>query len=209
LPISAAFGGAHPFALEPEISDMKKMLVAAVVVSVLGLAASAFAHEAHVHGLARMNLLVEGQKVEIELATPLANLVSFEHEPETDAQRKEVRDMAAVMRKADALFVLPAEARCRLQEVSLESDAVSRELLSREGADHGRGHNAGHSSGEHGHGGLTAEISFMCSNPEKLNSISVGMFGAFPGTQKIEVQVVTPKGQSAAVLTPGSAIIRW
>jgi len=40
-------------------------------------------HGAHVHGMARLDLAWEGAQVQIRLETPLANLVGFEHRPET------------------------------------------------------------------------------------------------------------------------------
>jgi hypothetical protein len=185
---------------------MLVVLVAAVGVMIPDAPVSA--HEAHVHGLARMNLVVEGQTVDIDLRMSLADVLSFEHEPETDAQRKEDRDMVSVMRKADALFVLPPDAGCRLGEVSLESDAVSDAALSPGGGRGEKEHDADHHDG-HGHGDLDVEISFTCRNPEKLNGIRVGMFGAFPNLRKMEVRMVTPGGQSAATLTPESPVVRW
>ena len=196
-------------------------------VGLLAFGTSAAAHEAHVHGVAHMNLLVEKQAVEIELVTPLANVLSFEHEPETEGQKQEVRDMAAIMRNAGKLFILPADAQCEVKEVSMSSEVISPELLSAEvekehqgsqehnGHSHDGGpehnehsHDGGHEE-EHGHSDLDVDIAFICRNPEKLDSINVGMFKAFPNLHEIEVQMVTPKGQSAAELTPDSAVIRW
>lgn len=185
-------------------------------VGLLAFGTSAAAHEAHVHGIAHMNLLVEKQAVEIELVSPLANVLSFEHEPETDGQKQEVRDMAAIMRNADKLFILPADAQCEVKEVSMSSEVISPELLSAEvekerqgGHEHNEhSHDGGHEE-EHGHSDLDVDIAFICRNPEKLDSINVGMFKAFPNLHEIEVQMVTPKGQSAAELTPDSAVIRW
>ena len=177
-----------------------------------------FAHEAHQHGHAYMNVSVEGKKVEIELVSPLANVISFEHAPETDAQKKEVRDMAAVMRKAETLFLLPAEAGCQVVEVSLESSVIDDDLLAsgeagkthahHEGHKHEAEEHDGHDHG-HGHADLEVEVSFMCRHPEKLRGVTVDLFRAFPNLHEIEVQMVTPGGQKAAELTPESNTLRW
>jgi hypothetical protein len=37
----------------------------------------------------------------------------------------------------------------------------------------------------------------------------VGLFEVFPGLEEIEVQMVTPKGQSAAELTASSPVLKW
>ncbi len=175
----------------------------------LAFGSTGAAHEAHEHGAAHMNLVVEGQKVEIELETPLANVLSFEHEPETEAQKEEVRDMATAMRKADALFVLPAEAQCQLKEVSVESDEIGHTLLSPKTSGNAGKTPEGGAHTKDSHGDLDVEVSFVCSNPAKLNNIDVRLFGAFPNLRKVEVQMVTPSGQRAAELSPKAAVIRW
>ena len=190
---------------------MKKSLGLSAVVGSLLVFGNSWAaeHEAHVHGAAHMSLAVEGNEVKIELETPLANVLSFEHEPETNAQKEEVRHMAAAMRRADALFVLPAEAQCRLKEVSLESDRISDTLLSTKASGSAEKFPSGSSGSKDSHGDLDVEITFACSNPGKLNSIDVRLFGAFPNLRKVELRMVTPSGQRAAELSPGATVIRW
>jgi hypothetical protein len=206
-----AFTSKLLFLPEPEKLAMKKTLGFFVVAgTILAFGNSAFAHGAHAHGVARMNLAVEGRKVEIELETPLADVLSFEHAPETDAQKKETRDMAAVMRKADGLFIFPAEAQCRVEKVSLESEAIRDELLAPKTSGHTeKTHDGDKKDGGKSHADLDVEISFLCRHPEKLNSVTVNLFSAFPSLREVEVQMVTPKGQKAAEATPSSNIIRW
>jgi len=188
---------------------MKKFLTFCVAGGVLVLGHLVWAHDAHEHGAARLNLVVEGREVEIELETPLANVLSFEHAPKTDVQKQEVRDMAMRMRKADALFVFPAQAQCGLVDVSIDSDVIGREALAPGGMElRGQGHDEG-SGEEHGHGDLDVEMSFICHHPEKLNSVTVNVFNVFPDLRRMEVQMLTPKGQKAAKLTPDSNVIQW
>jgi hypothetical protein len=170
----------------------------------------AFAHAAHEHGVAHMNLAVEGRQVEIELETPLANVLSFEHAPETDAQKQEIRTMAAVMHKAEELFVFPAAAQCRVETVSLESAAISDDLLApKASAEPTEQARDGEPTDEEAHADLDVEISFLCLQPEQLNSLTVNLFSAFPNLQEVEVQLVTPHGQKAAEATPASNVLRW
>ena len=200
---------------------MKKMPVfifGAAFLAASGLPAGA--HEAHEHGAAAMYVSVEGGRVSIELESPLANMISFEHEPETDAQREEVRAMAAVLHRADSLFVFPAAAGCRQEEVALESEKLDAALLAPAPAPaHSRGEAAEGKHGEeehdeegHGeeeHGDLDAAFSFLCEHPAALRGMEVKLFSAFPALEEIEVQMGTPDGQHAAELTPGNAGIRW
>ncbi|MDR1936222.1 MAG: DUF2796 domain-containing protein [Candidatus Accumulibacter sp.] len=198
---------------------MKKsvsFLVAGILSAMSVIPASA--HEAHEHGTAHMNLTVEGARIEIELETPLANLISFEHAPATEAQEKEVRDMAAALRKTDSLFIFPAAARCRLEKMALASEVISAALLaaSEEAADTAAKAGAGKAisheeekEGEETHADLDMEMSFLCQDPGKLDQLEIGMFGVFPRLIEIEVQMLTPKGQGATSLGKDSKRIQW
>jgi hypothetical protein len=176
---------------------MKRILVCLV----LGICVWAFApdagraHEpgAHVHGAAAMNLALDGRNVDIELETPLDNVLSFEHTPKTAAEKQEVREMAETLRRAEALFLFPAAAGCELKEVALESEAISEELLS--------GKDGGDSINSEGHADLDADFSFVCRNPLAITRIEVALFKYFPRLNEIEVQMVTPAGQKSAELT--------
>lgn len=193
---------------------MRKEFGLLAVVGLLVFGTPALAHEAHVHGTAHMNVTVEGQEVEIELETPLANVLSFEHAPETEAQKEEVRAMVARLHKADSLFILPADAQCVLKNVSLESEVLNEELLSPAAVRHvesssQQGHAPEKDKPGEGHADLDMDVSFVCRNPEKLNSLRVDLFRVFPNLHEVEVQMVTSKGQSAAELTPESNTLRW
>ena len=107
---------------------MKNALVLAAC-AVLFTAVPAFAHGAHEHGVARLNVAVDGSTVDIDLESPLANPLSFEHAPSTPEQRQAVQDMAVNLRRAENIFVFPAAAQCRLKSVTLESEALPADLL--------------------------------------------------------------------------------
>ncbi|MDR1685517.1 MAG: DUF2796 domain-containing protein [Desulfovibrio sp.] len=194
-----------------------RTVFAEVLVCAALLATPAYAHKAHEHGAARMNLSVEGQEVEIELEVPLADLTAFEHAPETDAEKKAVRDAAAILHDAGKLFMFPAEAGCRSTKISLESDVLSDDLLAAPGARKGTAkHGAAEKKERHDdhekaekHADLDAEWTFVCRNPEKLRRLEVGLFKHFPSLREIDVQMTTPGKQGAAELTPQSAILRW
>ncbi|MDR2800844.1 MAG: DUF2796 domain-containing protein [Desulfovibrio sp.] len=188
---------------------MRKILVFCAVIGCFwGFESFSSTHEAHEHGLVHMNLVVEGGEVKIDISGALDNFLSFEHKPETDAQRKEVRNMAALLRNSGVLFVFPAEARCRPEEVSLDSEVLGQALLAPEGSKQREAHGHGGESHED-HGDLDAEISFMCLDPKNLNSVTVNMFSVFPNLRRMEVQMVTSRGQNAAKLSPEANVVRW
>ena len=201
---------------------MKKMFCFLVwlcaIPAVFSLAA---AHEAHEHGAAKMNIAVDGAQVSISLESPLVNFLPFEHIPATWEQRKQVKDMSGRMHRAEELFRLSPAAECRLREVSLESEKLDAALLDPAipldpaKSESGREQNMQEQSGEETktgkeeHGDLDADFVFQCAKPEKLNSVDILLFTAWPGLEKIAVQAITPKGQRAARLTAKKHLVSW
>ncbi len=172
---------------------------------------AASAEEAHVHGAATMNLSVEGPIVEIEISSPLANFISFEHAPETEAQKQEIRDMAARLNAAESLFIFPEKAGCRLREIELSSEVIDDALLASGGAARKeRGHDDNDDDhGEEGHGDIDLDAAFVCASPAQLNSLEVALFGHFSSLRELEAQMVTPNGQAARELTPEANVLKW
>ena len=119
-----------------------------VVASLLMLTSVTAAQQsAHVHGIATLNLAMEEDKLEIEFVSPAGNIVGFEHEAVTAAERRAIRDAIEQLRKGNELFDLPLAASCSLQVAEVEHG--HGEVEKRED---GHGHDAEHDDGdEHGH----------------------------------------------------------
>ena len=75
----------------------KTLLISALGIFALivdnGTAAEQRHAEAHVHGVAEINIVVEGKRVVVEFHTPAEGLMGFEHEAKTEAEKKK-RDAA-------------------------------------------------------------------------------------------------------------------
>jgi hypothetical protein len=179
----------------------------------LALAAAALApavaaahgpHAAHVHGLARLALVVDGPMLSIAFESPLHNLVGFEHEPRSEEQREAFARMMAALNAPADLFAPTAAASCSPVRIAIESP-----WLSDSGEDahaHGDGHAHGHA---HEHADLYAEYDFHCDSPEELRGVDVELFGRFPGIERIQAEVAAPGGQSAARLDASQRQLRW
>jgi hypothetical protein len=182
-------------------------------------------HEAHVHGVARMNVALEGDALFIELISPAANIVGFEHAPRTTEQKAAVRKALETLKSGMALFTPPADAGARLVESKVESDISDDDQHSPEtGHNHGHNHDHGprHKSASqapdhHGHSpaddhehdhdhdhhsDFRAQYHFVFQHPEKLKHLEVMAFRVFPGIAHIEVQLLTGAKQTALKLSP-------
>ncbi|HEV7929009.1 MAG TPA: DUF2796 domain-containing protein [Nitrosospira sp.] len=188
------------------------------VVMAFAWGGSAWAHSpgAHVHGLAALEIAIDIDTVHVNLITPLNNLVGFEHAPGNEKQRQAVKSMASKLHRAEDLFILTPAAQCRLTSVKLESPALSPELLmpvpsvgkSIDTNAGGTG-NASRTELHDVHGELEAAWQFQCSNPQALQGMDVKLFQTFPGLQRLDAAVASPKGQASASLSPKSTQVRW
>ena len=119
-----------------------------VVVSLLILTGVTAAQQsAHVHGIATLNLAIEGDELGIEFVSPAGNIVGFEHEAVTEAERRAIRDAIEQLRKGNELFDLPLAASCSLHVAEVEHGHGAEEKR-----EDGHGQDAEHDDGdEHGH----------------------------------------------------------
>lgn len=148
---------------------------------------------AHEHGAAELDAALDGSTLEIELRSPAMNLVGFEHAPSSEADTRKIADARKQLEQPNSLFGLPAAAGCTLAETELESP-----LFEGEAHDHHDEHDEEHESQ---HSEIHAHYRFDCATPQALQALDLqGLFKAFPGTQKIQAQLIGPKGQRGAEL---------
>lgn len=143
----------------------------------------------HEHGSAELDAALDGMSLEIELRSPAMNLLGFEHAPRSNADERKVAETLAQLQQPDALFSLPAEAQCKLDKASLESP-----LFAEGGHDHERKETDTHSE-------VHAHYHYSCNAPDALSGLDLrGLFKAFPGTERIRVQLIGPNGQQGKLL---------
>jgi hypothetical protein len=169
-------------------------------------------HDAHEHGVAHMNVAVEGDTVHIEFSSPAANIVGFEHHPETAEQKKAIEASIEKLKAGDKLFKLSPKAQGKLAKSIVDTD-IADASHPESHAEHSNEHNEHHEHDkkhgeEHHHGDkqgrhsdFKAEYRFICKRPEKLAQIEVMLFDIFPGIEHIEVQILTETTQTAMELT--------
>lgn len=169
-------------------------------------------HGAHVHGVAHLNVALEGKNLYMEFMSPAANIVGFEHHPKNQSERDAIESARNTLKNADAVFKLPAAAGARLVEVSVVSEAEHDTHHDAEHGHEGEGHREEKAGKDHGHhdadehegeahSDFKAVYRFVCQHPDKLATIEVGLFELFPGIEAIEVQILTETKQTALELT--------
>jgi hypothetical protein len=173
---------------------MVRWLPTILVSCALGAAgATAWAGKAHEHGVARLDVAVESGRLTLDLDTPLDNLLGFEHAPRTDAERERVASALVRLRDAGTLFRIDPAAGCTPARVELVSAPL--------------GLGAGAAASQEGHGDLEGHFEFTCKAGARAGFVEVGLFAAFAPLRRVELQVVTAKGQMKATLVrPASRV---
>ncbi|MDR9834932.1 DUF2796 domain-containing protein [Herbaspirillum huttiense] len=159
-------------------------------------------HPAHVHGVGKLDVALEGNTLTLHLDSPLINLVGFEHAATSSKDKETVRAAVKNLREVNRIFATDAAAQCKPAEVQLESAVLTPALLGEKTPA------TSEPAPSDGHADLDGDFTLVCATPGALNTVDVsGLFAAFPGFQRIDVQLATPKKQGAVQLVPGSALI--
>ncbi|MDZ4019762.1 DUF2796 domain-containing protein [Pseudomonas sichuanensis] len=159
---------------------------------------------AHEHGVAKLNVVLDGNTLELELDSPAMNLVGFEHAASTDADKAKVTAARQQLEQPLKLFGLAQAAGCKDEAQELESplfgDAAHAD-------DDGDAHEHEHG---HQHADVNAHYQFTCATPAKLAQLDLGpLFKTFPQTQKINVQLIGPNGQKGVEATAAKAVVAF
>lgn len=164
-------------------------------------------HGTHVHGIAALNLVLESGEVHIELESPAANIVGFEHTPSSDVDHAALDLAVTRLKDGDQLFRFNSEAGCRMEMAKVRSALLTAE----------HGEHAGHHEGDpdhekhagETHSDIDAAYHFECAQPGRLGSLAVELFEAFPATQALKVQYVIENRQGATELTPNEHVVNF
>ncbi|EXF43018.1 putative zinc-binding protein [Pseudomonas sp. BAY1663] len=161
---------------------------------------------AHEHGAARLNAALDGDRLELEFDSPAINLLGFEHAPASDADEARIAHARAQLERPHGLFGLPPAADCTVSEQRFEGELLGASHAGyqrQDRHDHDHDHDEAATQQHTGHSDIEAYYQFSCSNPEALQALELrGLFESFPGTEKIQVQLIGPNGQQGAELTP-------
>ena len=194
---------------------MRRLLLA-VPFALLPLAV-AYAHDdhdhehgslgAHEHGVGRLNAVLDGQALELELDSPAMNLVGFEHPATTAADKAKVAAVRKQLETPLALFNVPKAAGCVISSQELNSPLFGdKPEADHDDDDHADDAHEHH----HDHSEIHAHYQFTCATPTALSNLDLTqVFKTFPATQKIQVQLIGPSGQQGVEATAQAATLKF
>lgn len=160
---------------------------------------------AHEHGHSAINIAIEGDRVEMEMIAPGADVVGFEHVATSEADKAAIEQAEVTLGEPLALFGFADAAGCVVENVAVEIEGEERH------DEHGTETHADeehHEEGEHteveegegeaSHNEFHAAYALTCSAPDALDGIDfAAFFRAFSGAEEVKVTVISEKGQAS------------
>ncbi|MGD1393926.1 zinc uptake protein ZrgA [Vibrio harveyi] len=103
-------------------------------------------HEAHVHGHVEFNIAQDGKDLLIEITSPGADVVGFEHAPENAEQENALNNAIAALKDTNKLFAINQQAKCVIEDVHVAHTLGEESHEGHDHHDHG-----GHDHDKHDH----------------------------------------------------------
>jgi|GEM_PF-4372428 len=185
----------------------------------------------HVHGLGEFSAAIDGETLVLSLRSPMYNLVGFERAAADEAEEAELAAAKATLRAPESLFELPEAAGCTLTEGTftfVQAKAGKGEDHDHDHDEHDHGDDEhdhgededGHSDDDHDHaededaeaveadadaepglGDLIADWSYVCTDIDELDSVSVVLFDEFERFETVSAIAIGDSTETAD-LTP-------
>ena len=167
---------------------MVRDIIACCLVALMALPPAVQAQEAHVHGHGTLDVAVEGTKILLVLEAPGADLVGFEGMGETAEELAAEQTARSALNDALTLFGIPGGAGCTIAETQTSLDR-----------------------GEHSHedhSDITAQVALECGDIAALHRLDLSTyFSVFPGSEHLDVRLITPGGSAQQELSAASPVI--
>lgn len=165
--------------------------------------------DAHEHGVSTLEIAIEGQSVSISLTAPGMDLVGFEYEAETNADKAAIDSALKLLAEPANVVQIPETAECAMTETEAHlADDHDEEHGGEEHAhEDEHSHENEHDDGD-GHTEFHAHYGFTCVAPEAVTEVTFPYFDQFENAQEIEVVYVTDQGAGTAEATRATPSVR-
>ena len=154
--------------------------------------------EAHVHGVASMNWVLERTELSIVLQSPMMNLLGFEYRPKNKDEKLLFAAMTDKLKNPTKVIELIG-GECRLMSANISNPFREEIDHEEEGAT---------LSHEPSHSGITAKYDFLCQQPSQFEAMNVELFNTFSDFKMINAQWIVNGKQGAAELNQHQHLIK-
>ncbi len=174
-------------------------LLSGLTIAISFATSMAVAQSAHVHGEGHVNIAIDGNRVFVELESPGADIVGFEHEAHTSDEKAAITQAIAQLGDPMLLMHFDAEADCEVQRASAEIEGEHEEEEHEEHDQH---------EGEVAHGAFVAEYEFECANIGALGLIEFTYFSQFGNAQSLDITLIDENGQRTEEIDRANPVLK-
>lgn len=145
----------------------------------------AHGHKAHVHGVASLDLAIEGRTLTAIFESPADSIMGFEHAAKTpDEKKKQTAALARLKARFGEMLLLPATAQCTWKAAKAEVHV------------HGS------------HADVEAEFTAECKGPLNRGEIRFAFMKVFPDVHELKIQLIGPGQQTGATIKHDEGSLR-
>ena len=182
----------------PVINKSKKPLMVLFLLTLIFFSNSFAQHKTHVHGISNLTIAFENNILQIQLDTPLKDLVGFEGKPNTKTQKEDLKNASETLKNWRNIFTFKSGS-CIKKNISVSSEHNNDDHSKKHKKHHSHKHK-NHIVENDIHSELKVFYEFNCSNFNKFSFIKVRLFEKFTRIQKVNAQWVNINGQGQKVL---------
>jgi hypothetical protein len=146
--------------------------------------------DSHEHGAAKLMMVMEGEKLQVEFEVPSESLIGFEHFPKSQSNRKNFNVSIKILSDPSKLFSMPIKAECLLVGMN-----VSQSLFSNE-EEHGHDESEKYEI----HSEFESNYYWNCQHLDEIDSIGTQLMSFFPRIEEIRVNWISNNGQGSLEL---------
>ena len=156
---------------------------------------------AHEHGVVRMGLAVDGQRMSLNLEAPAATVFGFEHDPETEEEIGVVSEaMETLKTRVGEVIAVSSELACELEDVEVVSaPEVDEEHSHSDDEEHAHSDDEehSHSDDEDAHSEVRVAVSWFCAQSVEGTDATLRLGSLWPDAELVDLTVITSMGQAA------------
>ena len=146
--------------------------------------------DSHEHGAAKLMMVMEGEKLQVEFEVPSESLIGFEHFPKSQSNRKNFNEAIKILSDPSKLFSNPIKAECLLVGMN-----VSQSLFSNE-EEHGHDESEKYEI----HSEFESNYYWNCQHLDEIDSIGTQLMSFFPRIEEIRVNWISNNSQGSLEL---------
>ena len=165
--------------------------------------------DSHEHGAAKLMMVMEGKKLQVEFEVPSESLIGFEHFPKSQGNRKNFNEAIKILSDPSKLFSIPIKAECLLVGMNVSQTLFSNEEEHDHEAEKEHGHDESEKEDDHGHdesekseihSEFKSNYYWNCQHLDEIDSIGTQLMSFFPRIEEIRVHWISNNGQGSLEL---------